>query len=124
MRIVRSRILRIHSFRSSSFDVASSCRIPQWIIEVALIGQIEAALQRLAIEKALSGFEQIVAGEFAADFVEQFTAPERIGTWTPLSSTNKRLAPTPGVSTRARSAARRGNIAGNENDHGEYHGPK
>ncbi len=40
-------------------------------IEIALIGQVEAALERLAIEDALAGFEQVIAGEFAADFIEQ-----------------------------------------------------
>ena len=50
-------------------------------IEVALIGQVEAALKRLAVENALAGFEQVVAGKFAADFIEQVHAdPKRIGT--------------------------------------------
>ena len=50
-------------------------------IEVALIGQIETALERLAIENALSGFEQVIPGKFAADLIEQVHAdPERIRT--------------------------------------------
>src|SRR5205085_4386252 len=40
-------------------------------IEVALVGEVEAALQRLPVEKAFAGFEQVVAGKFAADFIEQ-----------------------------------------------------
>src|SRR6059058_3491435 len=40
-------------------------------IEVALVGEIEAALQRLPVEQAFAGFEQVVAGKFAADFIEQ-----------------------------------------------------
>ena len=40
-------------------------------IEIALIGQVKAALERLAVENALTGFEQVIAGEFAADFIEQ-----------------------------------------------------
>ena len=40
-------------------------------IEIAFIGEVEAALQRLPVEKALAGFEQVVAGKFAADFIEQ-----------------------------------------------------
>src|ERR1700731_550320 len=40
-------------------------------IEIALVGEVEAALQRLAIEQAFAGFEQVIAGKFAADFIEQ-----------------------------------------------------
>ena len=47
-------------------------------IEVALVGEIETALQRLAIEEALAGFEQVIAGKFPADFIEQIHGvPER-----------------------------------------------
>ena len=38
-------------------------------VEIAAIGQIEAALERLAVEDALAGFEQVIAGKFAADFI-------------------------------------------------------
>src|SRR5450631_2239902 len=40
-------------------------------IEVALIGEVEAALQRLAVENTLSGFEQVIPGKFPANLVEQ-----------------------------------------------------
>ena len=43
-------------------------------IEVATIRNVETALQRFAIEDALPGFEQVVAGKFAADFTEKLHA--------------------------------------------------
>ena len=38
-------------------------------IEVALIGQVNTALQRFAVEKTLTGFEKVIAGKFAADLL-------------------------------------------------------
>jgi hypothetical protein len=43
-------------------------------IEVATIRHVKAALQRFAIEKTLTGFHNVVAGKFAADFVENLHA--------------------------------------------------
>jgi hypothetical protein len=40
-------------------------------IEIALVRQVKAALERLAVEKTLAGFEQIIAGKFPADLIEQ-----------------------------------------------------
>jgi hypothetical protein len=40
-------------------------------IEVAPISQVQAALERLAIEEPLARFEQIIAGKFPTDFIEQ-----------------------------------------------------
>ena len=40
-------------------------------IEVASVRHIKAALQRSAVFETLSRFQDVVAGEFAADFVEK-----------------------------------------------------
>jgi hypothetical protein len=40
-------------------------------IEVAPVRNVQAALQRFAVFETLSRFQDVVAGKFAADFVEQ-----------------------------------------------------
>ena len=40
-------------------------------IEIAFVGEVKTTLKRLAVEKPFPGFEKIVAGKFAADFIEQ-----------------------------------------------------
>ena len=40
-------------------------------IEVALVCHVKAALQRLAVMETLSRFQDVVAGEFATDFIEK-----------------------------------------------------
>ena len=41
-------------------------------IEIAAVCDIKAALQRFAIEKTLTRLQNVIAGKFAADFVEKF----------------------------------------------------
>jgi hypothetical protein len=43
-------------------------------IEVALVRHVKAALQRFAIEKTLTRFQNVIAGEFATDFIEKLHA--------------------------------------------------
>src|SRR5438270_1294380 len=43
-------------------------------VEVAPVRQVDAALKRLAIEEPLARFEQIKAGKFPADFIEEIHA--------------------------------------------------
>ena len=43
-------------------------------IQIATIRDIKAALQRFAIEETLTRFHNVVAGKFAADFVEELHA--------------------------------------------------
>lgn len=40
-------------------------------IEIATIRDVKAALQRFTIEEALARFEDVVAGKFAADFIQK-----------------------------------------------------
>src|SRR6185436_15389262 len=40
-------------------------------IEIAAIGQIKTALERLAIEEALAGLEDVITGKLAADVLKQ-----------------------------------------------------
>ncbi|PYJ38221.1 MAG: hypothetical protein DME84_05330 [Verrucomicrobia bacterium] len=46
-------------------------------IQIATVRDIKAALQRFAIEETLTGFHKVIAGEFAADFVEELHAINR-----------------------------------------------
>ena len=46
-------------------------------IEVALVRHIKAALQRFAVFETLRRFQDVVAGKFTADFVEQLHAVDR-----------------------------------------------
>ena len=46
-------------------------------IEVALVRHIKAALQRFAVTKTLSRFQDVLAVKFTADFVEQLHAVDR-----------------------------------------------
>lgn len=46
-------------------------------IEVAPIRDIKAALQRFTIEETLTGFQNVIAGKFAADFVQEIHAINR-----------------------------------------------
>jgi hypothetical protein len=39
-------------------------------IEVALVREVETALKWFSVENTLPGFQQVVAGKFAANFVE------------------------------------------------------
>jgi hypothetical protein len=43
-------------------------------IEIALVRYIKAALQRFAVTETLSRFQNVVAGKFATDFVEELHA--------------------------------------------------
>ena len=43
-------------------------------IEVATVRHVKTALQRSAIEETLAGFQNVIAGKFAADFVEELHA--------------------------------------------------
>jgi hypothetical protein len=43
-------------------------------IQIAAVRDIKTALQRLAIEKTLTGFHNVIAGKFAPDFVEELHA--------------------------------------------------
>src|SRR5262249_22250181 len=43
-------------------------------IEIATIRHVKAALQRFPIEKTLTGFHNVIAGKFAANFVEKLHA--------------------------------------------------
>ena len=43
-------------------------------IEVAPVRYIKTALQRFAIEKTLTRFQNVIAGKFATDFVEELHA--------------------------------------------------
>src|SRR5438874_8562166 len=43
-------------------------------IEITAIRHIKTALQRFAVEETLTGFQNVIAGKFAADFVEKLHA--------------------------------------------------
>jgi hypothetical protein len=43
-------------------------------VEVATIRHVQTALQRFAVDEALAGFQNVIAGKFAADFVEELHA--------------------------------------------------
>jgi hypothetical protein len=43
-------------------------------IEITTIRDIKAALERFTVEEALSRFQNVIAGKFAADFVEKLHA--------------------------------------------------
>ena len=43
-------------------------------IEVAPVRHVQAALQRFAVFETLSRFQNVIAGEFAADFIEKLHA--------------------------------------------------
>jgi hypothetical protein len=46
-------------------------------IEIAPVRYIKAALQRFAVTETLSRFQDVVAGKFAADFVQELHATNR-----------------------------------------------
>src|SRR5215813_15400537 len=46
-------------------------------VQIALVRHVQTALQRLSVFETLSRFQDVVAGEFAADFVQQLHAVER-----------------------------------------------
>ena len=48
-------------------------------IQIAAVRDIKAALQRFAIEETLTRFHNVVAGEFAPDFVEELHAMMKEG---------------------------------------------
>jgi len=43
-------------------------------IEITAIRHVKTALQRFAVEETLTGFQNFIAGKFAADFVEKLHA--------------------------------------------------
>ena len=43
-------------------------------IEITAVRYVKAALQRLAVEKTLTRLQNVIAGKFAADFVENLHA--------------------------------------------------
>ena len=43
-------------------------------IQVALVRYVKAALQRFAVDEPFTRFQNVVAGEFAADFIEKLHA--------------------------------------------------
>ena len=43
-------------------------------IEVALVRYIKTALQRFAVDEPFTRFQNVVAGEFATDFIEKLHA--------------------------------------------------
>ncbi len=43
-------------------------------IEITTIRYVKTALQRFAVEEALARFQNVIAGKFAADFVEKLHA--------------------------------------------------
>ena len=43
-------------------------------IEIAAVRDVEAALQRFAVEQTLTRFQNVVAGEFTADFAKKLHA--------------------------------------------------
>ena len=43
-------------------------------IEITTIRHVKTALQRFAVEETLTGFQNVIAGKFAADFVEKLHA--------------------------------------------------
>jgi len=45
--------------------------------EITTIRDIKAALQGFAIEKTLTRFQNVIAGKFAADFVQELHATNR-----------------------------------------------
>ena len=46
-------------------------------IEIATVRDIKTALQRSAVEKTLTRFQNVIAGKFAADFVQELHATDR-----------------------------------------------
>src|SRR5438552_14517666 len=43
-------------------------------IEIATVRHVKTALQRFAVEQTLTRFQHVIAGEFTADFTEEFHA--------------------------------------------------
>jgi len=43
-------------------------------IKIATVRDVKTALQRFTVEEALSRFQKVIAGKFAADFVEKLHA--------------------------------------------------
>ena len=46
-------------------------------IEIATVRHVKTALQRFPVDEALAGFQNVIAGKFATDFVEELHAVDR-----------------------------------------------
>jgi hypothetical protein len=46
-------------------------------IEIAAVREVQTAMQRFSVEETLTRFQNVIAGKFATDFVEELHATNR-----------------------------------------------